>query len=228
MSPPGRPKGEYRSAQREGIPITPPSPRPMVHVVDDDESLRTSMLDLLDAAGLDARGYASTGEFLLNPPGDAPGCVLLDVRLPGPSGLDLQQGLERQGIRLPVIFLTGHADVATSVRAMKAGAVDFLEKPVTRHVLLDALRRALAVDAEQRTSREEARRQNMRLAVLTTREREVFDRIVAGKLNKHIADELGIGLRTVKAFRAQLMVKLGVTSAAELGRLAGERQDTES
>ena len=197
----------------------------LIHVVDDDESLRTALLELLDAAGFEARGYASTGEFLLHPLPDRPGCVLLDVRMPGPSGLDLQAALQRQGIALPVIFLTGHADVPTSVRAMKAGAVDFLEKPVERDTLLDALRRALARDAAQRAAREEALRQSARLAVLTPREREVFDRIVAGKLNKQIADELGIGLRTVKAYRAQLMEKLGVTSAAELGRLAGELRD---
>lgn len=151
--------------------------------------------------------------------------MLLDVRLPGPSGLELQAALQRQGVALPVIFLTGHADVPTSVRAMKAGAVDFLEKPVERDTLLDALQRALARDVAQRAAREEAHRQSTRLAVLTPREREVFDRIVGGKLNKQIANELGIGLRTVKAYRAQLMVKLGVTSAAELGTLAGERRN---
>ena len=197
----------------------------LIHVVDDDESLRTALLDLLDAAGFKARGYASTGEFLLHPVSDGPGCVLLDVRLPGPSGLELQAALQRQGVALPVIFLTGHADVPTSVRAMKAGAVDFLEKPVDRDTLLDALQRALARDAAQRTTREEAQQQRARLAVLSPRERAVFDRVVAGKLNKQIADELGIGLRTVKAYRAQMMEKLGVDSAAELGRLAGELRD---
>ncbi len=196
----------------------------LIHVVDDDESLRDALLDLLNAAGFEARGYASTGEFLLHPPSDRPGCVLLDVRLPGPSGLDLQAALQRYKVTLPVVFLTGHADVTTSVRAMKAGAVDFLEKPVDRDTLLDALKRALARDAAQRKSREDVLRRSARLAVLTTREREVFERVVAGKLNKQIADELGIGLRTVKAFRAQLMIKLGVSSAAELGRLAGDPQ----
>jgi FixJ family two-component response regulator len=199
---------------------------PIVHVVDDDDSLRTAMLELLDAAGFEARGYASSGEFLLSPPRDKPGCVVLDVRLPGPSGLDLQSGLREHGVTLPVIFLTGHADVPSSVRAMKAGAVDFLEKPVTREILLDAIRRALEQDVTRRGARNEAQRQSTRLAVLTVREREVFDRIVEGKLNKQIADELGIGLRTVKAYRAQLMIKLGVGSAAELGRLAGERGET--
>jgi FixJ family two-component response regulator len=197
----------------------------LIHVVDDDESLREALLDLLNAAGFESRAYASTGEFLLHPVPDRHGCVLLDVRLPGPSGLELQEALQRQGVTLPVIFLTGHADVASGVRAMKAGAVDFLEKPVERETLLEALRRALARDAAERTARAVAHEQSTRLDVLTPRERDVFDRIVAGKLNKQIADDLGIGLRTVKAYRAQLMVKLGVSSAAELGRLAGERHD---
>ena len=214
---------EARSA--EGRPV---SDKALIHVVDDDESLRAALLDLLDAAGFEACGYASTGEFLLHPVPDRPGCLLLDVRMPGPSGLDLQAALQRYSVTLPVVFLTGFADVPTSVRAMKAGAVDFLEKPVERDTLLDALQRALARDQEQRRAREATGRRSARLAVLTPREREVFDRIVAGKLNKQIADDLGIALRTVKAFRAQLMVKLGVTTAAELGRLAGEPQDPSS
>jgi len=204
------------------------SDKALIHVVDDDESLRAALLDLLDAAGFEARGYASTGEFLLHPAPDRPGCVLLDVRMPGPSGLDLQAALQRYSVTLPVVFLTGYADVPTSVRAMKAGAVDFLEKPVERDTLLEALQRALARDSELRKASAATGRRNARLAALTPREREVFDRIVAGKLNKQIADDLGIGLRTVKAFRAQLMVKLGVTTAAELGRLAGEPQDPSS
>jgi FixJ family two-component response regulator len=197
------------------------SARPIVFIVDDDESLRTAMSELLDFAGFRTRSYASTGDFLLNPPGDEPGCVLLDVRMPGPSGLDLQAGLQRHGISLPVIFLTGHADVPTSVRAMKAGAVDFLEKPVPRETLLEAIRRALAYDSARRAARDEVQLHHSRLNALTIRERQVFDRVVGGKLNKQIAEELGIGLRTVKAYRAQLMIKLGVNSAAELGRLAG-------
>ena len=196
----------------------------MIHVVDDDESLRTSLLRLLGAAGFEARGYASTGEFLLQPLPDRPGCVLLDVRLPGPSGLDLQAALQRQGVALPVVFLTGYADVASSVRAMKAGAVDFLTKPVERAALFDALQRALARDAVQRTARDDAERLRARFVSLTPGEREVFDRIVAGMLNKQIGDELGIAERTVKARRAQLMAKLGVGSVAELGRLAKRLQ----
>ena len=193
---------------------------PLIHVVDDDDALRTALLRLLDAAGYEAAGYASTGEFLLNALPDRPGCVLLDVRLPGPSGLDLQEALKRRGVTLPVVFLTGHADVASSVRAMKAGAVDFLTKPVERRTLLDALDRALARDALQRATRGDADRLRARFASLTLREREVFERVVAGLLNKQIADELGIAERTVKLQRAHLMEKLGAASAAELGRLA--------
>ncbi len=194
---------------------------PVIHVVDDDASLREAMIELLHAAGFRARGYASTGEFLLEPPADEPGCLLLDVHMPGPSGLDLQAGMKRHGIALPVIFLTGYADVPTSVRAMKAGAVDFLEKPVTRDALLGTIRQALEKDAARRAAREEVRLRSSRLEALTSREREVFDRIVEGKLNKQIADELGVSLRTVKSYRAQLMIKLDVSSAAELGKLAG-------
>ena len=120
---------------------------PLIHVVDDDESLRTALLRLLGAAGFEARGYASAGDFLLQPPPDRPGCLLLDVRMPGPSGLELQAALRRQGVALPVVFMTGYADVAASVRAMKTGAVDFLTKPIERAALFDALQRALARDA---------------------------------------------------------------------------------
>ena len=194
--------------------------RPLIHVVDDDESLRTALLRLLDAAGYEARGYASTGEFLLNPPPDRPGCLLLDLRLPGPSGLELQDALGRRGVGLPVVFLTAHADVASTVRAMKAGAVDFLTKPVERDDLLEALERALARDARQREAHREAEALQDRFANLTPREREVFDGIVAGKLNKQIAAELGMAERTVKLHRANVMTKLEASSAAELGRLA--------
>ena len=193
---------------------------PLIHVVDDDESLRTALLRLLDIAGFEARGYASAGEFLLHPPPDRPSCLLLDVRMPGPSGLDLQGALEENGVALPIVFLTGHADVPSTVQAMKAGAVDFLEKPIQRDALLAALARALARDAGQRAAGAEASRLRALFATLSEREREVFDRIVAGKLNKQIADELGSSERTIKTQRAHLMIKLGVDSAAELGALA--------
>jgi FixJ family two-component response regulator len=193
---------------------------PLIHVIDDDESFRNALLRLLDAAGFQARGYDSTGAFLMRPVDDRPGCVLLDVRLPGPSGLELQSALQRQGAKLPIIFLTAHANVASSVQAMKKGAVDFLEKPVERDVLLEAIKRALSRNESEERERHAEDGLRARFGSLTAREREVFDRIVAGKLNKQIADELGIGERTVKAQRAQVMLKLGVNSAAELGRLA--------
>ncbi len=198
------------------------SAQALVYIVDDDDSLRSALQRLLTAAGYRVTGYASAGEFLLRPPADAPGCLLLDLRMPGPSGLDLQQVLDQHGIRLPVIFLTGHGDLATGVRAMKAGAVDFLTKPVERERLLEAIERALTLDAARRAdSAAEAELQN-RFAQLTTRERDVFDLVVAGKLNKQIADLLGIGERTVKAQRAQVMTKLGAANAAELGRIAAQ------
>lgn len=195
-------------------------PQPLIHVVDDDESLRTALLRLLGAAGFEARGYASTGDFLLAPPPDRPGCVLLDLRMPGPSGLDLQAALQRRQIGLPVVFLTAHGDVASTVQAMKSGAVDFLTKPVERETLLDAIGRALESDARQRTNRVETARLESLFATLTPREREVVELVVTGRLNKQIAQELGIAERTVKLHRAEAMAKLGVGSAAELGRLA--------
>jgi len=196
------------------------SEAPLIHVVDDDESLRRGLLRLLRAAGFEACGYGSTGEFLLHPLPDRPGCVLLDLLMPGPSGLELQAALRQRGVALPVVFLTGHGDVASSVRAMQAGAVDFLTKPVQRHALLEALRRALDRDARERAARAEADELRGRLASLTTREREVFDGIVSGKLNKQIADELEMAERTVKLHRARVMEKLSAGSPAELGRLA--------
>jgi FixJ family two-component response regulator len=196
------------------------TPGPVVHIVDDDDSLRTALQRQLTAAGHRARTYASAGEFLLSPPSDGPGCLLLDLAMPGPSGLELQEALGRHGVRLPVIFLTGHGDLAAGVRAMKAGAVDFLTKPVERQALLDAIGHALTVDAAQRASRSADADLQRRFAQLTPREREVFELVVAGLLNKQIADRLGIGERTVKSQRAQVMSKLGATNAAELGRIA--------
>jgi FixJ family two-component response regulator len=196
--------------------------QPLIHVVDDDDSLRSALQRLLAAAGYRVKAYASAGEFLLDPPADAPGCLLLDLRMPGPSGIDLQEALSRHGIRLPVIFLTGHGDLTTGVRAMKAGAVDFLTKPVEREPLLAAVARALELDAAQRAARGADAQLQARFAQLTARERDVFELVVAGRLNKQIADALGIAERTVKAQRAQVMAKLGAANAAELGRIAAQ------
>jgi FixJ family two-component response regulator len=198
---------------------------PLVHVLDDDDSFRASLLDLLSAGGFEARGYTSTGDFLINAPLDRPGCLLLDVRLPGPSGLDLQAALVRQGRSLPIIFLTGHADVATGIRAMKAGAVDFLEKPIDRAALFAAITSALGNGVDPPAPDEPRARLPERLDVLTAREREVLEHLVAGRLSKQIAFDLGVSLRTVKAHRAQIMEKLGVRTPAELGRVTGEMSD---
>jgi FixJ family two-component response regulator len=175
---------------------------------------------LLRAAGHEVRGYPSAGEFLLAQPANTPGCVVLDVHLPGPSGLDVQEALARREDALPIIFLTGHGDIAMTVRAMKAGAVDFLTKPVERAALLDAVCNALARDAANRAVREEDGIVQARVESLTSRERAVFNLVVAGKLNKQIASELGNSERTVKAHRAQVMEKLQVSSLAELVRVA--------
>ena len=145
--------------------------------------------------------------------------------MPGPSGLDLQEALKRHGVRLPVIFLTGHGDLSTGVRAMKAGAVDFLTKPVERETLFAAVAQAIEVDAAQRAARSNHSDLQGRYAQLTAREREVLDLIVAGKLNKQIAGDLGVAERTVKAQRAQVMAKLGATNAAELGRIAEQLRE---
>jgi FixJ family two-component response regulator len=193
---------------------------PLIHVVDDDDDQRSALLRLFGATGYEARGYASSGEFLLQRLPDRPGCLLLDVRMPGPSGLELQAALHDKGIWLPVVFLSGHADIAASVRAMKAGAIDFLTKPVERATLFMAIENALARDAAQRTHRDENRRICALFASLSARERAVFDRIVSGSLNKQIAGDLGIAERTVKLHRANLMAKLQVVSPAQLGQLA--------
>jgi len=195
---------------------------PVIHVVDDDESVRSALKRLLFAAGYGVRTYPSAGEFLLDPPPDTPGCLLLDLRMPGPSGLDLQDSLARHGVRLPVIFFSGHGDLATGVRAMKAGAVDFLAKPVESKVLLEAIESALRTDAARRTNHGAGADLQARYAQLTAREREVLRLVVAGQLNKQIAAALGVAERTVKAQRAQVMAKLGAATAAELGRIAAQ------
>jgi FixJ family two-component response regulator len=192
---------------------------PLIHVIDDDEPLRTALLRLLDAAGFEARGHASAGDFLLCPVPDRPGCLLLDVRMPGPSGLDLQAALPDHRVCLPIIFMTGHADVPTTVRAMKAGAVDFLEKPVQLQDLLDAIGRALARDARQRRERNDIAGLRERFALLSPREQTVLEQVVAGKLNKQIAAALEVSERTIKTLRAQCMDKLGAATSAELGTL---------
>ena len=193
-----------------------------IHVVDDDESLRTALMRLLRAAGYVVRTYASAGDFLLNKPENALGCVVLDVRMPGPSGFELQEAIAKLDESLPIIFLSGHGDIPMSVRAIKAGAVDFLTKPVRRETLLQAVRTALAGSAERCATRELLHSLRSRYESLTPREREVFARVVSGKLNKQIAGELGTCERTVKAHRAHVMEKMQLTSVAELVHAADQ------
>ena len=193
---------------------------PIIHVVDDDASVRTAVTRLLRAAKYEARGYASASEFLDSDPWAAPGCILLDLRMPGASGFDLQQSIVNMEEPLPIIFLTGHGDIPASVHAMKAGAVDFLTKPVQREILLRAVQNALERDATERKSRVILRELRSRYETLTAREREVLTHVVSGKLNKQIAFALGTSERTIKAHRGSVMVKLSVQSVAELARFA--------
>jgi FixJ family two-component response regulator len=193
--------------------------RPVVHIVDDDASLRSALAGLLRASGYEVRAYESAGAFLLEDAPAAGGCLLLDLRLSGPSGLDLQDALVRRGVRMPIVFLSAHGDVPASVRAMKAGAVDFLQKPVERVPLLAAIRAALARDQAQAATDERLAELRARFASLTPREREVLDGVVSGKLNKQIAYDIGVAERTVKTHRAHLMEKLGADSPAMLGRI---------
>lgn len=197
---------------------------PVVHIVDDDESLRPALAGLLRASGYEVRTYESAGAFLLDDPAAMTGCALLDLRLEGPSGLDLQDALARRGCTIPIVFMTAHGDIAASVRAMKAGAVDFLVKPVERGLLLAAIRTALAREAAQAATADRLANLRRRYETLSAREREVLEGVVAGKLNKQIAHEIGVAERTVKTHRAHLMIKLGADSPAVLGRIVEQLQ----
>lgn len=192
---------------------------PVVHVIEDDPSVRTAVTRLLKVAGFESRAYASAAEFLVAKDIDAPGCVVLDVGLPGMDGMELYAALSRQH-ESSVVFLTGRGDVQMSVSAMKAGAVDFLIKPVKRDALLEAVGRALDRDQERRIRRQAISGLRAGFDTLTERERQVFDRVVRGRLNKQIADELGTSIRTVKVHRARVMEKMQVASLADLVRAA--------
>jgi FixJ family two-component response regulator len=193
----------------------------LVHVVDDDTSFRTAIERRLKLAGYEVATYASANDLLgAAPNDDRPACILLDVRMPGLSGPDLQSRLVEQGSTLPIIFLTGHADTPTTVRAIKAGAEDFLTKPVSSELLLDAIERAMARQHAARAQRGRLESFRAHLATLTQRERQVFDMIVRGAINKRIAHELGTTERTVKAHRHQVMEKMQVHSLAELVSIA--------
>jgi len=191
-----------------------------VFLVDDDAGVLKALSRVLRSRGYEVRPYASPQAFLADHDPAAPGCAVFDVAMPGLDGLALQHALTADGAQRPVIFITGKGDVPTSVRAMKAGAVDFLTKPVEREALLSAIENALARDAANRLARERVDTLRSRLKTLTIRERDVFTRVVAGKLNKQIATELGTSERTVKAHRAHVMAKMQVNSLAELIHLA--------
>jgi FixJ family two-component response regulator len=192
----------------------------MVFVVDDDAPMRESIKNLIRSVGLRVELFASAQEFLRSKRPDLPSCLVLDVRLPGLSGLDLQRRTGDAGIEIPIVFITGHGDIPMSVRAMKAGAVEFLTKPFRDQDLLDAIQQALEQDGKARDQRAALEELRNRFASLTSREREVMERVAAGLLNKQIGAELGTSETTVKIHRHQVMEKLGARSLAELVRMA--------
>jgi FixJ family two-component response regulator len=197
-----------------------PLERPIVFVIDDDDSVRRSLERLLRSVDLDVETFASAQDFLRKPMPDRPACVVLDLRLPGPSGLELQESLIRSGHDVPIVFISGHADVPSSVRAIKAGAVDFLQKPFSDQALLDIIHGALRRDREARRDRAEVASIRVRFDTLTPRERDVLRLVIQGRLNKQIAGDLGISEKTVKFHRGRVMEKTQVGSVAELVRQA--------
>jgi len=193
---------------------------PVVFVVDDDEDIRAAMRSLLASVGLRVETFPTAQDFLGSRRPDAPACLVLDVQLPGLSGLDLQYELIQKGISIPIVFLSGHGDIPTSVQAIKAGAVEFLTKPVQDHQLLDAIRRAIVVDQLERPRRAELTDLRRRYGSLTPREREVMTMVVAGLLNKQAAARIGTSEVTVKVHRAHIMRKMRADSVADLVRMA--------
>ncbi len=198
------------------------SAAPLVFVVDDDASVRKSLVRLIKAAGYEAEAFGSVGDFLARRPYDGPCCLVLDVRMPGRTGLDLQEALRAAGQWLSIVFITGYRDVRVSVKAMKGGAVDFLTKPVDEGTLLGAIEQAVARTLADRRRQARQTEIQRRIATLTPREAAVFALVVTGMLNKQIGSELGIGEKTVKVHRARVMEKMQAGSLAELVRLAGE------
>jgi FixJ family two-component response regulator len=193
---------------------------PLVFVVDDDPSVRTSLIRLLEAAGYVVEAFASARAFLAREPYRGPCCLVLDVRMPGLTGLELQAALAAGGRRMSIVFVTGHVDVPQTVKAMKGGAVDLLTKPVDAKDLIAAIQRAMAKDAQDRGSEARIAEIQQRIKLLTARETEVFALVVTGMLNKQIASALGVVEKTVKVHRARVMEKMRAGSVAELVRLA--------
>jgi FixJ family two-component response regulator len=198
------------------------APEPSVFIVDDDPSVREALTGLFRSVGLRAQSFSSAQEFLQYRRPDVPSCLILDVRLPGVSGLDLQRELARRGQEIPIIFITGHGDIPMSVRAMKAGAVEFLPKPFRDQDLLDAIGQALQRDIAARQQRAELSDVRTRHGSLTTRERQVMSFVIRGMLNKQIAAELGISEITIKVHRRHVMEKMNAPSLAQLVRM-GEK-----
>lgn len=196
----------------------------VVYIIDDDQSLREAIEDLLHSVGLQAVSFASVLQFLDAGQQDAPSCLVLDIRMPGMSGLDFHREMDKWDVHLPVIFITGHGDIPMSVRAMKQGAVEFLTKPFREQDLLDAIHQALALDRENRAVRNNYQILRTRYASLNDGERDVVQQVVAGLLNKQIAAELGVSEITVKVRRAQAMRKMQATSLPELVRMIGQLQ----
>jgi FixJ family two-component response regulator len=192
----------------------------LVFIVDDDASLRESLKNLIRSVGLRVEPFASAQEFLRSKRPDVPGCLVLDVRLQGLSGLDLQKRMADSDIEMPIIFISGHGDIPMTVQAMKAGAVEFLTKPFRDQDLLDAVQHALERDRAAREQREEIQKLRRRFESLTQREREVMGLVVTGLLNKQIAGELGTSENTVKIHRHQVMEKMAANSLAELVRMS--------
>jgi len=213
-NPPSSREAPAAPAGPQGEPLE----RPIVFVIDDDDSVRRSLERLLRSVDLDVETFASAQDFLRKPMPDRPACVVLDLRLPGPSGLELQDSLTRSGHEVPIVFISGHADVPSSVRAIKAGAVDFLQKPFSDQALLDIIHGALRRDREARRDRAEVASIRVRFDTLTPRERDVLRLVIQGGLNKQIAGDLGISEKTVKFHRGRVMEKTQAGSVAELVR----------
>lgn len=192
---------------------------PIVFVVDDDDAVRDSLMDLVDSVGLNARAFASAKEFLDDFDAGTPGCLVLDIRMPGMSGLDLQDRLIELGSTLPIVFITGHGDIPMAVRAVQRGAIDFIQKPFRDQELLDKVNQALKISSQKLEVHEEQQEIEERIAALTGRERQVMEMIVAGKANKVIALDLGLSQRTVELHRARVMEKMAARTLADLVRV---------